>query len=405
MRSHSIRNILVACYLIFFIPVKRFFIRRKKSIKVAFVLSELGLWKTESLYVAMTNHTRFHAIIVVVNSKENSYGEKELVNYLNRKQYAFLKLDDDVTVVDACHPDIIFYQKPYPGVLSRAHQYSSNFRALFCYVPYGFYSIKERWTVNQPLHKCAWQIYLENSSAYTDLAPLCNYNANKLIVTGLPMEDGFLNYDKSQCDPWPFDRKYKRIIWAPHHTLNDSNELLQYSTFLEYHEVMLDLMEKYRDSVRFAFKPHPLLRPKLELLWGKEKTDLYFDKWESNELSIVLEGEYVDLFMHSDALVHDCGSFTVEYMYTHKPALYLENSVNHENTLTGYARDAYNLHYKAHSKHDIEDFIIAVIGGEDRKKEDRELFIKSQLTPPGSSACENIIASIIGKTGSPWSQS
>ena len=74
-----------------------------------------------------------------------------------------------------------------------------------------------------------------------------------------------------------------------------------------------------------AFKPHPILKPKLykHALWGKERTDAYYHCWETMENTQLEMSDYIDLFMTSDAMIFDSVSFMTEYLYTKKPALFL----------------------------------------------------------------------------------
>ena len=39
----------------------------------------------------------------------------------------------------------------------------------------------------------------------------------------------------------------------------------------------------------------------------KEKTDKYYRSWEKAENSNIERGKYLGLFLHSDAMIHDCG--------------------------------------------------------------------------------------------------
>ena len=97
------------------------------------------------------------------------------------------------------------------------------------------------------------------------------------LCTGLPMTDIYMQV--SSDNPWkPQEKPKKQIIYAPHHTIS-SQEWLHFSTFLTYSDTMLLLAKKYSDKVQFAFKPHPALRGKLEYMWGKEKTDNYYQEW------------------------------------------------------------------------------------------------------------------------------
>lgn len=66
--------------------------------------------------------------------------------------------------------------------------------------------------------------------------------------------------------------KKKKIIWAPHHSLEDCGGL-QLSTFLSYYKFFFELAQKYFNDIQIVFKPHPLLKEKLYQHpdWGKEK--------------------------------------------------------------------------------------------------------------------------------------
>lgn len=102
---------------------------------------------------------------------------------------------------------------------------------------------------------------------------------------------------------------------------------MNYSTFLSIAEELLEFIKNTQLPVQMAFKPHPLLKSQLYNYssWGKEKTDEYYAAWEFLPNAQLETNEYVDLFMTSDAMIHDCGSFTIEYHHTLKPVMYLVN--------------------------------------------------------------------------------
>ena len=113
-------------------------------------------------------------------------------------------------------------------------------------------------------------------------------------------------------------------------------------------------------------------------------------------------GQYIDLFMTSDAMIHDCSSFTNEYMYTRNPVMYLiRGSVEeHCSQLNTHTVKAFNLHYFGRIAADIESFIVDVINGIDPYKESREQYYKDYLSPiNGKSSCDNIIDAILGDNG------
>ena len=158
---------------------------------------------------------------------------------------------------------------------------------------------------------------------------------------------------------------------------------------------MQDVAEKYADKIQFVFKPHPRLFSELcrHDDWGKEKAKAYYDKWDAMENGQLQTGEFIDLFMTSDAMIHDSGSFTVEYHYSGKPVMYvadnIEEQILNKNEL---GEKAMRLHYIAKTKQDIIDFIEnVVLNGEDPMKQGREQFKQDYLLPPnGKTVAQNM---------------
>lgn len=383
-------------------PFKIKHIRSKKVIKVLFVVTEVGPWKTKELYKAMLAHSRFYPFIGISESCEVPEEKKELIQFLNNLGIPFIDLDKDTQkVFGEISPDIIFYQKPYDGVYRQDIQFIKHLRSLFCYVCYAFRSSDVSWSINLPLFDCLWQQYFENTlTASPRRLSLMNDKGKQAVVTGLPIQDQ-LSQSKDQFeDPWKKqDHPKKRIIYAPHHTIgNDHLSGLALSSFLENGELMLELMHKYEDKVQWAFKPHPLLYTKLIKIWGKEKTDRYYDAWKHADNSQYENGQYDALFKYSDAMIHDCSSFTIEYHYTKNPVMYLLRQQGRESTYNEFGQKAFDLHYKGYTREDIEQFIQNVINGVDPMKEEREKFYNEHLIPPhGKTACENIINAILGE--------
>ena len=160
---------------------------------------------------------------------------------------------------------------------------------------------------------------------------------------------------------------------------------------------MLHLADKYKEDISIVFKPHPLLMTKLYQVWGQERTDDYYARWAYGKNTQLVTGDYISLFINSDAMIHDCGSFTIEYLYTKKPVMYLINDEHHSDQLNEFDKMAFNLHYKGRCEDDIESFINNVIKGIDKMKNERLKFYDDYLIPPnGTSASDNIIHAILG---------
>lgn len=381
-----------------YVPYKAKEIRRKDKISVLFLVSEMSSWKTELLFRAMLCHKKFSPLVGISESLEIPHAEKEVFKYCKTYNYPFICLDSEKSIYSQTHSDIIIYQKPYRSCYSKKHQISWNRRSLFIYVFYAFHTINELWQCRQEIMVNSWQYYFENELSIGKTKEMMRNSGKNIVVTGVPVMDELIQAKEPYEDPWKLKDEKKRIIYAPHCTVGDYHlKGAQYSTFLEYAKFMLEMAEKYKDKICFAFKPHPKLYGNLLKIWGKEKIDAYYNKWATMENSQLELGKYTGLFFHSDAMIHDCGSFTVEYLYTGNPVMYLVKDSHHADNMNEFGKSAFEMHYMGYAKEDIEKFILNVIYGVDGMKDQRQDFLKNQLYPPhGKSACDNIINSILG---------
>lgn len=370
--------------------------RAKDVIDALFLLDSLSAWKTESLYLAMAAHPRFEPRIALTPTLDAADNAR-LRTYLAEKGYPFTETGERGDLGGA---DIVFYQKPYAFFAERfGTAYWRNPLTLSLYVDYAFHVTEAPWNINLPLLNHAWKVFFENQVCADGAAPLMGNGGRNSCVTGLPMQDELLSGADNQPDPWkPCRPGMKRVIYAPHHSIADDGGL-NYSTFLEIGDAMLDVARRHAHDIQFAFKPHPLLRGKLEKLWGCQRTDEYYNAWATMENTQLADGKYTALFFHSDAMVHDCCSFIVEYHFTRRPCLYLVKEGRHSEIDTAFAREAFNLHYHARGVDDVEKFLSEVVlGGEDVMLPERERFFAEKLTPPGGrTASENIIREILGE--------
>lgn len=380
-------------------PWNLFRLRHKKTIRVLFVLTDLSLWKTELLYQKMSEHPRFTPILGITPTQVDPEESREkLREYCDERKYEYQDIDTKASLTAQTGADIIIYPQPYSSNYYSKHIFTKNKSALIIHFPYGVHSIMEEWILNMPFYLHIWQHYFENESIANEFGSKMKNHGKNIFVTGTPFMD--LMMKKPEGDPWKDKSGKKRIIYAPHHTIGSQKihdaKGVNYSTFLQNSEFMLEMANKYKDSVYFAFKPHPYLKRKLYTVWGEERTDDYYKKWHELENAQLEMGDYIGLFHYSDAMIHDCGAFTTEFLYMHKPVMYLVKDKKHNDNLTELGKEAYNLHYHAWNPSDIEKFIIDVIHGKDEKKEKREAFYSQYLIPPGGrSACDNVIEAIL----------
>lgn len=376
-------------------------IRNKEYISVVFIISEIGLWKTECLYLEMLRHKRFAPILLLTPLPDVPEGINDAIKYLKQKNYSFHLLQGNETIQSVAHPDIIFYQKPYDASIMPRYGFRRNLRSLFCYVYYSFHNVNEREITETPLTNIAWQVYFESEEVMEYPKKIMKNKGRNSVFTGLPMTDILTQPHEFYDNPWKNTGKYKKkIIWAPHHSVGDEyHGGINYSNFLEMADYMLEFAKEYRDQVQFAFKPHSLLKFNLKRFWDERRIEDYYKAWEEMDNTQLELGAYNGLFMNSDAMIHDSGSFTTEYLYTKKPVMFVikDPNVDHTANQSQWGKNAFMLHYHGYNKDDVRKFIEQVISGKDPMKDRREEYYNTNLLPPnGKTASENIINAILG---------
>lgn len=366
---------------------------RKKKISVVFFLQNESVWKYDSLYRLMEKSEEFEPIVVVspfnvhliydkaeclnVMRKAVSFAQKQNYNYLCAFDFEKKKW---INVSKRLNPEIVFFSKPYKDTLPQYHIYKFK-EKLTLYAPYGICCIDiYRTNYNLTFNNLLWKFLVETEfqKGFAEQYSLCK--GDNAVVVGALATEKLMDPSYQPKDVWkPQSHSKKRIIWAPHHTVD---YLFNFSNFLVYCDLMLELAKKNKDKVQFAFKPHPILKFKLINIWGKEKTEAYYRKWEEMENTQLEQGSYMDLFMTSDAMIHDCASFTAEYLYTKKPVLFMVRDpevLTHWNT---FGRKCFDMHYHAENIEQIESFINnVVLGEEDKMREERERFCIEYLYP------------------------
>ena len=115
---------------------------------------------------------------------------------------------------------------------------------------------------------------------------------------------------------------------------------------------------------------------------GQERTDEYYAQWNKLGNGQLEESSYVDLFLTSDAMVHDSGSFTTEYLFMQKPVMYLVGKDKVDQRFNTFGKEAFGCHYQGENAEQIERFIVDVLlGGDDPKQADRAAFYDKWLAP------------------------
>lgn len=379
--------------------------KANRPINVLFFALDSNTWKYDSVFQAMQKDPVFSPMVLVVPQVNKGkefmlYQLKHGSEYFESKGYPTVCSYNEETdsFVDAfsLHPDIIFFSNPYDRLVDDRYNIKRfENKCLTCYVNYGFCSVPEQWSCASHFHQRVWRYYVECVDNLEQVKRY--YPGNNCVITGYPTSDLFVSVKETGKDWKIQDNIHKRIIWAPHHTIEGQTGLIQFSTFLLYYDFMIQIADVFKDSVQFVFKPHPLLKPALynHPDWGKKKTDDYYKSWAEGENTAFVNGDYADLFKSSDAMIHDCGSFIIEYLYVQKPVMILGNfdRLSQSNKV---GREAYACHYEGKTQADIRSFIEKVLlKGDDVLFAKRKSFFDAVLSPPnGLSVSDNIITDL-----------
>lgn len=234
------------------------------------------------------------------------------------------------------------------------------------------------------------EAFLSISFIKTTFQNKYSYQGRNLVFVGNPLYDQFIQTTATGKDWKIKDSTVKRIIWAPHHSIL-YEDYLHNSNFLKMANEMLVLAKKYTGRVQFVFKPHPYLLEKLYKIWGTKRAEAYYNSWRTLPNTALVMGDYIDLFLSSDGMIHDSASFMCDYLYVKKPVIFVYKEDTGEN-LNYYGKKCLSMHYKAYCIQDIQNFIEeTILNKKDIMKNKREAFYEEYLLPPnGQSVGQNI---------------
>jgi len=258
--------------------------------------------------------------------------------------------------------DIVYYANPYDSMAHAFHKisYAVDKEVLPIYVSYG-YDIG-RYTTLSRLRgielNLAWKIFADTTYTYQDYLKYQTIRGENVVLAGYSKMDNLSN-KVSLRDTNSLNHNRKKILIAPHHTV--SMEALPLSNFLKYYELILEMPILF-PNVDFVFRPHPLLFTTLvnNKLWTQEEIEHYIDKLQEKGVEYSTAGDYLGVFEECDAIINDCGSFTVEWLFTGKPGCFVYNEKlkkEHLTTLMNMAIEKYTI---AQCKEDIVKFVKAI---------------------------------------------
>lgn len=377
-------------------------LKGKESIRVVFLAIHKSVWKVDPVFQKMLDDPFFEPVILVC--PYTAYGEermwedmRECILYFNEKGYTtystYNAIEQRWIKLDELAPDIVFFTNPHN--LTRKEYYEDAYlNYLSCYSGYGIHVANydgNQGQYNQNFHNALWKIFVQTKEMYQGYANKSQRGEIGLNLVVDSIVEQIISA-KREKSVWKNYATHKKVIFAPHHTINKDFSL-QLGNFLEYAEFIKDLVVETRESISWSFKPHPMLKEKLyeHNDWGVVRTDAYYEFWTFQSNTQLDTGEYIALFVQSDAMIHDSASFIAEYIFANKPVLYLMNQNTRKN-LNSFGNACLDVSSEAWDMQDIRKFIKSLVFDRDEKRKFRDIFIADYFFEVGESTSTTVVS-------------
>ena len=377
-------------------------IRRKDKIKIAFVLHDPAIWCGDELYNYFARDERFETTIFLclrTDKSADALVQKDFwhgVEQIKQRGLNVVALSNVDSVVP--EQDVLIFLTPYFAVLPSAfHPENLTPKTLVTYVPYAFEIVQFDIT-NHWIFHVAWQMFFTSTMVLELYDRNCSVGMPRGIYSGYPRADVFFDSKARFQFAWKVARPdAKKIIWAPHWSIN-SDAL--YATFQWNFKFMYEFA-KAHPEISWVVKPHPNLffsAVQAGIFPSAAAFEDYLQKWNDLPNAQVYTGVYYQsLFVTSDGLIHDCGSFTAEYQYMQKPMIYLRRDTQKFNEI---GKEILNVSYCVDGQ-DLDAIAATIqrvfIEGDDYKSAERQKIFDKYLNYPkanGMLASEFIYRSI-----------
>lgn len=288
----------------------------------------------------------------------------------------------------------MFWDQPgtWAGIKKDIPIYAFIKNFFLCYVPYG-YKVADGQNAHYGLdyYNLSWRIFAESEWHHEQFKRLGQVKGKNVVVTGFPKLDEYLKDDRDYSD-WKHGKNAeKRVIWAPHWTFRKPG--WEYSTFDCNYKEFLRYASAHKE-IDWIVKPHQRLyfwAVESGLMTEKEMRD-YFESWNALDNAMVCDGgNYMDMFLTSDALITDCGSFLAEYLPSKKPVIHLYKDTCKYNEIGNMITQTY---YRCRSWDEIQNTIERVIIQEDDYLKDQRLSMLKYVVPNQEGAGRAILEEI-----------
>ncbi len=357
-------------------------IKNKSKIKIAFLSPLSSTWSCDSLFKKLALNDSFDTYIIVVPFE---YGNDRRIiddeyrstcDFFDKKKYKYIKsyhLENKkyLTYEEAGAPDVIFHLTPHTVHIPLNFRIDSiHLDVLNVYIPYGYMIVNEyERQFNQKSHHLFWKIFCETPLHKKMAKEHSKIEDINVECSGYVKMDQFLDDSKTKMidQIWKIHKMNSnpdeiiKVIWAPHHSIFEES-----SSFGTFHKNFMFFYElaKSRPEISWIVKPHSLLKNHsiyTGVFKNNEEYEDYINKWdELPNARTIQDGNYIDIFKTSDAMILDSVSFLAEYLFTQKPCLFLTSSYN---TFNDFGMTIKESHYQTDGNNfdEIENFIDKVL--------------------------------------------
>ena len=342
---------------------KQLYNRADKKIRFACYVMYASDFGEGNLVNLMKNDEDFIPKIVVV--PDISRGKEHMLNvYNNTKTFLIDKYDKEI-ILDGYNEekdiyndysdnfDIIALNCPYSNMANNYHtvEYLSQKNVLTFYAGYGFPSTKypEKAIFPTLAFSLFWRTFVDSKYTLKSCKKYSLSHGKNTIPTGYIKMDGY-----SKCEIKKQEKK--TILLAPHHSVN--LPALPLSNFMSYYNLILELPDLFPE-INFIFRPHPLLFTHLinKGYWTEKQVQKYLEDIKSKGIIYSSGGDYFELFANSDAIIHDCGSYITEWLFTGKPCCFVAKDKSIFKLFTRLGHESIKHYTIAYTKDDIINFI------------------------------------------------
>ena len=341
---------------------------------------------------------RWDPKVVIIPDISRGYSHQKQT-YLRTREYfkrlygADAVLDGWDIQTDRCFDltdqfDIIYFADPYDAMAPEVHSihYAASKDVLPVYVNYGYdvgyYTMYSR--MKGPELNLVWKYFTETVYSLDDCRRLQLMEGKNVVLTGYPKMDAFAGYPQKK------EGGAKKILITPHHAVD--MEELPLSNFLSYYRLIPRLPELFPET-DFVFRPHPLLFSRLinGEIWSRNQVEGYLKDLKEAGIEYSDGGDYLRIFSECDAIINDCGSFTMEWLFTGKPGCFVLNKKLKKEHLTTQMRQAVKRYRIARSEEDIIGFISEIVGTKCLPRQDMDEWVRENIAVNYPHASQRIL--------------